>query len=536
MDYQKQTENSKNSENSAPIAGLGARKRMTLVAVAVAVFMLPLDYTVVAVALHNIQSELHASYVDLQWVVNGYTLTFAAFLLAGGGLADLVGRRLVFLIGMALFIISSLGCGFAPQALVLILARGIQGIGAALMFSSAVPLLVQEFVEPGERARAFGVYGAVVGLGAGLGPFIGGTIISLAGWRWAFFVNVPVTLLAAGITFSFVRESKDSNAKGIDWAGTFTFTLANFLLIYGLVSGGSAGWTSPIILAVFSGALVLFALFVVIELRHDYPMFDLSLFKNTTFIGVSVPALVLSVAFWGVFLFSPMYYQAALGYTPLQAGLAVLPFAAPLFLMGPVGGWLATRMTTAHLLALGQFLVGAGSFLLLFAAQSSGWRGFALGGIVSGIGTGLINGQMTNAAMSIVPAERSGMASGINATMRQVGVALGFAGLGAVLSFATGRALEAATVDMHFAPHRMSALVASVVKGDVAEGARQLPALLQSSFVSAAHTALFKGLRTIAAIAGFVGIGGSILTLFLVRQAPAPEPAPALAVNQSLKS
>ena len=469
----------------APGFGLTTKKVMTLIAVAVAVFMLPLDYTVVAVALHDIQGELHASYADLQWVVNGYTLTFAAFLLAGGGLADLFGRRLVFLAGMAVFAVSSLGCGLAPDALLLNIARAIQGIGAALMFSSAVPLLVQEFTEPGERARAFGVFGAVVGLGAGLGPFIGGAIVSLAGWRWAFLVNVPVTVIVAVLTLAFIGESRDPNAKGVDWAGTISFTLANFLLIYGLVSGNAMGWTSPIIIAAFVGAAILLASFVFVELRRAYPMFDLSLFRSKTFIGVSIPPLVLSIAFWGVFLFSPMYFQAALGYSPLQAGLAVLPFAAPLFLMGPVGGWLAMRMTTGHLLALGQFLVGTGSFLLLLARPDTGWQGFALGAAVSGIGTGLINGQMTNAAMSIVPADRSGMASGINGTMRQVGVALGFAGLGAVLSYATGHALTVGTSGMHLAPDLMTSLVGSVVKGDVAEGAQQLSPAMRPGFTAA---------------------------------------------------
>ncbi len=494
----------------------------TLAAVAVAVFMLPLDYTVVAVALHDIQRDLGASYADLQWVVNGYTLTFAAFLLAGGGLADLLGRRRVFLIGLGVFAASSLACGLASAALALNVARAAQGVGAALLFSAAVLLLVQEFTEPAARARAFGVFGAVVGLGAGLGPLIGGVIVSLAGWRWAFLVNVPVSLAVAALTLVTVRESRDPEAKGVDWGGTVTFTTSCFLLIYALISGNESGWGSRLVLAAFAGSALLLAGFVAVERRRSYPMFDLSLFRNLRFVGVCLPPLVLSTAFWGVFLFAPMYYQVALGYTPFQAGLAVLPFAAPLFVTGPVGGWLAGRISTQRLLALGQLLVGAGSLGLLLANRDSGWRAFALGAAVSGIGTGLINGQMTNAAMSIVPPERSGMASGINGTMRQIGVALGFAGLGAILAAATGAAFAPAAAALHVTAGDSAVLAGFVIKGDLTGGAARLPEALHPAFLEAAHTALFHGFRTIATVAGLVGLGGAAATFALLRGVTAP--------------
>jgi len=229
---------------------------------------------------------------------------------------------------------------------------------------------------------------------------IGGVIVNLAGWRWAFLVNVPVTFAFATLTLFTVRESRDPNAKGVDWGGTVTFTAACFLLIYGLVSGNELGWGSWPVLASLIGAMVLMAVFSAIELRRSYPMFDFSLFGNIRFVGVCIAPLVLSTAFWGVFLFAPMYCQVALGYTPLQAGLAVLPFAAPLFVMGPVGGWLAGRISTRHLLTLGQLLVGVGSLTLLLATKTSGWQSFAWGAAVSGTGTGLINGQMTNAAVT----------------------------------------------------------------------------------------------------------------------------------------
>jgi EmrB/QacA subfamily drug resistance transporter len=491
-------------------------KLATLISICVSTFMLPLDYTIVAVALHDIQLDLGASFIDLQWVVNGYTLTFAAFLLAGGAFADLFGRRRLYVSGMIIFMLSSLSCGLAPDALILNIARAVQGVGAAVMFAAALPLLVREFEGP-ERARAFGIFGAVVGIGAALGPFLGGILVGTFGWRWAFLVNVPVTAIIIALTLWRVRESKDPNAGGIDWGGFATFTAACFLLVYALITGNAAGWSSPSILGLFAATALLLIAFVVIELGRRYPMFDLSLFKNATFIGASIPPLTLSIAFWGVFLYFPLYYQAVLGYTPLQAGAAVLPFALPLFIMGPVGGWLATRISSRLLLGLGQGLVGIGSLVLLVGAQAdAAWSAYVLGGLISGTGAGLINGEMTNVAISIVPEERSGMASGINGTMRQVGVALGFAGLGAILANRTAQAFMGTTGDLGLPAHQMPSLLELVVKGDIAGATGSLPTNLQQVFRVAADTSMFEGFRLIVLVAGIVGVIGALLTYVLV--------------------
>jgi MFS family permease len=257
--------------------------------------------------------------------------------------------------------------------------------------------------------------------------------------------------------------------------------------------------------------------FVVIEQRRNYPMFDLSLFTNRVFIGASIPPLTLSIAFWGVFLYFPLYYQAALGYSPLLAGAAVLPFAIPLFVMGPVGGWLAARMPSHLLLSLGQTLVGIGSFLLLVGTVDSAWPAFVLGGLVSGTGTGLINGELSNVAMSIVPAERSGMASGISGTMRQVGVALGFAGLGAILAHRTALAFSRLAADLNLPTHQVASVTARVVKGDIAGAMATLPDASQHAFQVAAKTSLFEGFRLIILVAGVVGITGALLTFTLMR-------------------
>ena len=492
-------------------------KSVTLVAVSVSTFMLPLDYTIVSVALHALQIDLGASFVDLQWIVNAYTLSFAAFLLAGGALADLFGRKRMFVVGLAIFMLGSLACGLAPLAAILQGARGVQGIGAALMYAAAVPLLVREFEGP-DRARAFGIFGAIVGIGAALGPFLGGLIVGTLGWRWAFLVNVPVTAFVIGLTLWRVRESRDPNAAGLDWGGFITFSAACFLLVLALILGNDAGWSSLRIIGLLAGALLLLPAFAGIERLRAYPMFDLSLLGQGNFIGALLPLMVLSISFWGLFLYFPLYYQGVLGYSPLAAGAAVLPFAAPLFVMGPIGGWLAARIPSRSLLALGQGLVGVGAFLLLWeTSASSTWTAFVLGGLVCGTGAGLINGEMTNVAVSIVPADRSGMASGISGTVRQLGVSLGFAGLGAILAHHASASLATAAHALGLPVDQIGPLTARVVKGDVHGAIMRAPASLRRGFEIAADASMFDALRAVAVAAGIVGFAGALLTYLLMR-------------------
>lgn len=494
------------------------RKRITLLVVSASTFLLPLDYTIVAVALHDIQSSIGASFVDLQWVINGYTLVFAAFVLAAGSIADVYGRKRVFIAGMLLFATSSLACGMAPNPLFLNVARGCLGLGAALMFAASLPLLIVEF-EGAERARAFGVFGAVVGIGAASGPFLGGIIIGALGWRWAFLINVPIAASLVVLTTLFVRESRDPNARGVDIGGLVSFTLFCFVLIYGVINGNEYGWGSPRIVGAFVASLLILFIFVRLEMKHHYPMFDLSLFRSATFVGASTPPIVLSIAFWGPFLYFPTYYQAALGYSPLAAGAAVLPFAIPLFVMGPVGGRLAAKLSSRTLLALGQLLVGVGALLMLLPSYDATWLGFALGALVSGTGAGLINGEMSNVAISLVPPARAGMAAGINSTARQVGVALGFAALGAVLNHVTTLRFTAATlgrVDPSYA--------AMLVRGDLRGVLASVPATMQESVGTAARMAFYDGFHVLDAIAGLVGIFGAVFSYCTIRAVPASLP------------
>src|SRR6202167_50157 len=254
------------------------RKWWTLIAVSVAIFMLLLDITVVNVALPDIQRSLHCSFSDLQWVVNAYALTLAAFLLTSGSVADLIGRRRVFVVGLVVFTASSAVCGLSTTPLMLNLARAVQGTGGAMMFATALALLAQAF-HGKERGTAFGVFGAVTGGAVAIGPVLGGVITSGIGWEWIFFVNVPIGVIAVFIALTRVADSRDPHATGVDWAGLVTFSGSLFLLVYALVQGNEKGWGSPEIVSFLIGAVVLMALFIAVELRQSQPMLELSLFR-----------------------------------------------------------------------------------------------------------------------------------------------------------------------------------------------------------------------------------------------------------------
>ncbi len=413
------------------------RKWWTLIAVCVAIFMLLLDITVVNVALPSIQKALHSSFQDLQWVVDAYSLTLAAFLLTGGALADLLGRRLLFTIGLVVFTASSAVCGLSGTPLTLNLARGIQGIGGALMFATSLALIAQAF-HGRERGTAFGIFGAVTGAAVAAGPLIGGVITSAIGWEWIFFVNVPIGIFAVALTLAKVDESRDPNATGVDWAGLVTFSGSLFLLVFALVRGNGLGWGSTEIVAMLAGSAVLIVLFVVAERMQERPMLDLSLFRRPAFAGANLVAFTLSSSAFAMFLYLTLYIQDVLHYSPLQAGLRFLPTTLVMFLVSPIAGRLSVRVPIRVLLGVGLLFVSGGLLAMSAVTPTSGWTALVPGFVLQGIGVGLVNPPLASAAVGVVPPARSGMASGANSTFRQVGIATGIAALGAIFQHDLG--------------------------------------------------------------------------------------------------
>src|SRR5215216_203568 len=291
-------------------------KWWTLGVVSVATFMLLLDITVVNTALPAIEEDLHASFTDLQWVVDAYTLTLAAVVLTAGSLADRLGRRRVFAIGLGIFSVSSLVAGLASDPTFLNIARGAQGVGGAAMFAVSLALIAQEFPAGRQRGMAMGVYGATIGLAVAFGPLVGGIVVDALGWEWIFFLNVPIGVAAIAITYLRVRESRDPNATRVDWAGLVTFSSSLFLLVLALIRGNEEGWGSSLIVGLFAAAALLLAAFIEIERRVPEPMLPLALFKRPAFTGVQLAAFGISASMFALFLYMTLYLQNFLGTAP----------------------------------------------------------------------------------------------------------------------------------------------------------------------------------------------------------------------------
>ena len=409
------------------------RKWWTLIAVSIAIFMLLLDITVVNVALPSIQRELHSSFADLQWVVNAYALTLAAFLLTAGSLADLFGRRRVFTAGLVVFTCSSAVCGLSDSPLMLNLARAVQGVGGAMMFATSLALIAQAF-QGRDRGIAFGVFGAVTGAAVAVGPVVGGIITTGIGWQWIFFVNVPIGVAAVVLTLARVTESRDPNATGVDWLGLVTFSGSLFLLVYALEQGNEAGWGSTKIVALLIASALLLAAFLVAELRQQRPMLDLTLFRRPAFTGANIVAFALSSSIFAMFLYLTLYIQDVLGYGALQAGLRFLPITMLSFIVAPIAGRLTVRVPMRLLLGGGLVLVSGGLLAMTAVEPNSGWTVLIPGFVLAGAGIGMINPPLASTAIGVVHYSRSGMASGINSTFRQVGIVTGIAGLGAIFA------------------------------------------------------------------------------------------------------
>jgi EmrB/QacA subfamily drug resistance transporter len=496
------------------------RKWWSLTVVCVAIFMLLLDITVVNVALPSIQRALHSSFQDLQWVVNAYALTLAAFLLTAGALADLWGRKLIFVTGLVAFTTASALCGLSTTPLMLNLARGAQGIGGAMMFATSLALIAQSF-EGKERGTAFGIFGAATGAAVAIGPLVGGILTTAIGWEWIFFVNVPIGVLAAIFALRHVEESRDPDATGADWAGFLTFSGSLFLLVFALVQGNESGWGSTKIVAYLIGSLVLIVLFGIVERAQKRPMLDLTLFRRPAFAGASLVALTLAASAFAMFLYLTLYIQTVLGYSALQTGLRFLPTTLLMFAVSPIAGRLSVRMPVRMLLGAGLLLIGGAMLAMTAVTPSSGWTVLIPGFLLEGAGIGLVNPPLASTAIGVVPPARSGMASGINNTFRQVGVATGIAGLGAVFSH-------------ELSTHAKSSLVASGHAGEVLAAAHgplgrvleagQARALAQhlhpaagDALVRAYHTAFVDAFTTILWIAAAIAFVGAVCALALVR-------------------
>ncbi|MFL5971084.1 MAG: DHA2 family efflux MFS transporter permease subunit, partial [Gaiellaceae bacterium] len=339
-----------------------ARKWWTLAAVAFGLFMIMLDNTVVNVALPSMARDLGADLSALEWIVTGYALTFAALMLTGGKLADLLGRRLIFVVGLVIFTGSSLACGLAETEQFLIGARVVQGAGAALMNPATLSIIAATF-PPRQRGMAIGIWAGVSALALAIGPLVGGLLTDHLHWSWIFFVNVPVGIVAIVASFVLIRESKDESAEQrLDLPGLLTSGIGLFALTYGLIEANTYGWTSGRIVGAFVVAVVMLAAFVLLETHQRLPMLDLSLFRNRTFTGANIAVLLVALAMFGVFFFVSLYMQGILGYSAVQTGAAFLPLTVLIVLVAPIAGKTSDRVGSRWLMTVGMLLVSAQLF------------------------------------------------------------------------------------------------------------------------------------------------------------------------------
>jgi len=498
------------------------RKWWTLIAVCFGTFMLLLDITVVNVALPDIQVALHSSFADLQWVIDAYALTLAAFLLTAGVLGDMYGRRGMFAIGLVLFSLASLTCGLSTTPLMLNLSRAAQGVGGAIMFATSLALIAQAFSGK-ERGTAIGVYGAVVGGAVAIGPLVGGAITSGIGWRWIFFVNIPIGVVAFVITWTKVDSARFSTGRRIDWLGFVTFTASLFLLVYALVQGNAKGWGSTYIVSMLIGSAMLMAVFIAGEWLQQDPMLDLHLFRRPAVVGVFLGSFTLSASIFAMFLYLTLYLQTVLGYSPFQAGVRFLPLTMLAFLVAPIAGKLTVRVQSRFMMGLGLILVALSCELMSHVHATSSWLVLLPGFLVGGVGVGITNPVLASGAVSVVPPERSGMSTGAASTFRQVGIATGIAGLGAVFVHqvkpAVVASLQSTPAGRVVVAHGGSHLGAALSTGGVRQAAAAIPVPAARDALLTAYrvgfTSTFDHLMSIAAVVALVG---SIGCLILVRQ------------------
>lgn len=416
------------------------KRWIALILLCVAQFVVVLDASIVNVALPTIGDALHFSESNLPWVVNAYVLTFGGFLLLGGRLADLLGRRRVFMAGLILFAFASLAGGLATNSGQLIVARAVQGLGAAILSPAALSIVATTFKDGAERNKALGIWGAVAGSGGAAGVLLGGVLTEGLGWEWVLWVNVPIGLIAAAIAPSLIAESRAENeTRHFDVAGAFTVTAGLSLLVYALVDAENAGWGSTRTIGLLAVAVLLLLAFVFVERRSRAPLVPFSIFRIRTITGANVVGILTGASLFSMFFFISLYMQQVLGYSPIRAGLSYLPLAVSIIISAGIASQLVTKVGFKPILAAGMGLIAAG---LLWFSQISVDGSFAsdiLGpSLLAAVGLGFAFVSVTIAAVSGIEDREQGLASGLINTSQQVGGALGLAILSAVSISVTG--------------------------------------------------------------------------------------------------
>jgi EmrB/QacA subfamily drug resistance transporter len=490
------------------------KKWWTLLAVCTGTFMLLLDVTIVIVAQPAIQSGLHASLSDVQWVLDAYALTLASLLLTSGVLADRYGRKRLFIIGLIIFTLGSLLCGLAQNPLMLIVSRSGQGVGGAIMFATSLALLGNSF-RGRDRGVAFGIWGAITGVSTALGPVLGGVITTDWSWRGIFLVNVPIGVLAVALTVWRVEESKSPRPTPPDWTGFALLTTGLVSLVYGLIRAGeNNNWSDTGVIVCLAVAVAALAGFIAAERRVAHPMFDLSLLRTPTFAGGSIAAFAMNGSLYAVLLWLVIYLQDVLGFSAQDAGLRLAIISLAQLVTATIAGRMSERVPARWLIGPGLVLVGVGLIVMAGLTGGSNWTHLIPGFIVSGLGAGLVNPPLASTAIGVVPPQKAGMASGVNATFRQIGIAAGIAALGSIFNSALQHNLASTPAVASSAPH-----IASMVRqGQVGQLLASLPPTRRGEVALAVKSAFAAGLNDLLYVTAGLALVGAVCALLLIRR------------------
>lgn len=474
-----------------------------LTAICISAVIIPLVFTGPAISTPAVGRDLGGDQASMSWIVNAYAIAFGGCVMAAGALGDHIGRKRCFVSGLVLFTITSVLIGFTPNLLALNLLRAVEGIGGAFVLTSATSLLAQEF-EGDERTRAFSLLGTAFGVGLAFGPMASGFLIETLGWRSLYFAIALISILILALGTPRIRESRNPDAKGIDWSGTVLFTAALVLVTFGIVQGPQDGWGSGRVIALFVASALLLTAFVIVELRSARPMLDLSLFRYPRFIGVQILPVATGFSFIALIVYLPTWFIAVQARDEFAAGLAILPLTAPMLVVPLLAGRLARRLSPGILSGVG-FLISAGGALLLLGMSpgTSVWP-MVLPMLLIGIGNGIPWGLMDALSVSVVPKERAGMAAGIFTTMRVAGEAIAIAAIGAALiGFTVGRLSVRSTEQTITLPETAAVLANGIGSGATVNLGASVSALVYESYTDAFHAVLIV-LAVLAALAAMV--------------------------------
>ncbi|MGJ7532472.1 MULTISPECIES: MFS transporter [unclassified Variovorax] len=463
-----------------PLSHTG-KNRIALAAICLIALMFGLEISSVPVILPSLEQALHADFSDMQWIMNAYTIACTTVLMAAGTLADRYGRKRILVVGVVLFGLTSLACGLAQSAPLLIASRFLQGLSGGAMLICQLAVLSHQFQQGKERSRAFAIWGVVFGMGLGFGPIIGGAIVALSSWQWVFLVHVPLAAVAVALVLGSVEESSDPDAQRLDLPGIVTLSLAVLGLTYFITQGPGLGFASPLAIGVIAASAASFVIFLWVEKINPHPMFDFSVFKIRNFSGSIIGSIGMNFSFWPFMIYLPIYFQGALGYDAVTVGSALLAYTLPTLVLPPLAERLSVRYRPGVVIPAGLFVIGLGFMAMRYGSgmAHASWMTMLPGCLLAGIGLGLTNTPVTNTTTGSVPSSRAGMASGMDMSARLITLAINIALMGFILLEGIHAHLRGA-LSASLDAMQLRALAEKIAAGNFASLAEGFPALSQA--------------------------------------------------------